>query len=84
LPHTHPRHDQAFFKDFDVHFRIFKNRDDHLAVLRVHEEIAWQTRCSESEKRRLTEEDLRSISHEAWLLAIKKATGREIERVARK
>jgi hypothetical protein len=84
LPHVHPRHKQAFFKSFDSHFSIFRNRDDHLAVLRLHEEIAWQIRHSASEKRNLTEDDLQKISLKAWLEAIKRQTGQSIRTVVTK
>jgi hypothetical protein len=84
LPHVHPRHEQAFFKNFEAHFSTFKTRDDHFAVLKLHEEIAWELRRSESEKRSLNEDDLRRISLEAWLEAIKKQTGQPIGIVARK
>ena len=84
LPHVHPRHEQAFFKNFETHFSTFKTREDHFAVLKFHEEIAWELRRSESEKRSLNEDDLRRISLEAWLEAIKKQTGQPIGIIARK
>jgi hypothetical protein len=59
---VHPRHKQAFFKDFDSHFRIFGDREDHSAVLQLHEVLVWDMRRSESEKSNLVEEDLRKIS----------------------
>ncbi len=84
LPHVHPRHKQAFFKDFDVHFRIFGDREDHFAVVQLHEELAWEARHSASEKGNLSEEDLRKISLVAWLEAIKRSTGKEIQIVTKK
>jgi len=50
FPHVHPRHKQVFFKDFDAHFRIFGDRENHFAVVQLHEELAWTARRSESEK----------------------------------
>ena len=82
--HVHPRHKQAFFKDFDVHFRIFGDREDHFAVVQLHEELAWDIRHRESEKGNLGEEDLRRISLVAWLRAIKRHTGKEIQVVSKK
>jgi len=79
FPHVHPRHKQAFFKNFDAHFRIFSNRDDHLEVAQVHEQLAWEARRAASEKGSLSEEDLRSISLAAWLDAIKQCTGKPIQ-----
>jgi len=84
LPHTHPRHEQAFFKNFDTHFNTFKSRDDHFSLLKLHEEIAWEFRRSESEKHNLKEEDLRRISLGAWLEAIRKQTGQTIKVIVRK
>jgi len=84
FPHVHPQHRQAFFKDFDAHFRIFGDREDHLAVVQLHEELAWATRHSASEKGKLSEEDLRRISLVAWLDAIKRSTGKEIQVVSKK
>jgi hypothetical protein len=84
FPHVHPRHKQAFFKDFDVHFRIFGDREDHLAVAQLHEQLAWEARREASEKGSLSEEDLRRISLEAWLEAIKQCTGKEIQVVSKK
>ena len=49
FPHVHPRHKQAFFKDFDAHFRIFGGREDHFAVVQLHEELAWDAQRSASE-----------------------------------
>jgi hypothetical protein len=79
FPHVHPRHKQAFFKDFDAHFRIFGDREDHLAVAQLHEELAWDARREASEKGALGEEDLRLISLAAWLGAIKQCTGKPIQ-----
>jgi hypothetical protein len=84
FPHVHPRHKQAFFKDFDSHFRIFSNRDDHLEVTQVHEQLAWEARHAASEKGTLSEEDLRNISLKAWLDAIKQVTGKPIQIVVSK
>ncbi|MBN1358788.1 hypothetical protein JW988_08480 [Candidatus Bathyarchaeota archaeon] len=78
FPHVHPRHKQAFFKDFDKHFRIFSNRDDHLEVVQLHEQLAWEYRRAASEKQKLSEEDLQNISLGAWLQAIEKKTGKPI------
>jgi hypothetical protein len=84
LPHIHPRHKQAFFKDFDSHFRIFGDRDDHLDVVQVHEQLAWEARREASEKGTLNEETLRNISFKAWLDAIKQVTGKPIKMVIAK
>ena len=84
LPHVHPRRDQAFFKSFDAHFSAFKSRDDHFDVLKLHEELAWEYRRSESEKRNLNEDDLRRISLKAWLEAIRRRTGQSIRIIVRK
>ena len=78
FPHVHPRHKQAFFKDFDKHFRIFSNRDDHLEVVQLHEQLAWEARRAASEKHSLSEEDLQNISLAAWLQAIENKTGKPI------
>lgn len=77
--HVHPKHKQAFFKDFDSHFRIFSNRDDHLEVAQLHEQLAWEARRAASEKGKLSEEDLRNISLAAWLEAVEKQTGKPIQ-----
>jgi len=84
LMHVHPKHKQALFKDFDSHFRIFSDREDHLAVLQLHEELVWNMRRAASEKGKLGEEDLRRISFEAWLKAVKQRTGKPIQVVAEK
>jgi len=79
FPHVHPRHKQAFFKSFDAHFRIFGAREDHFAVVQLHEELAWDAKRRASEKVTLSEEDKRRISLKAWLEAIKQHTGKAIE-----
>jgi hypothetical protein len=79
FPHVHPRHKQAFFKDFDAHFRIFGDRDDHFAVVQLHEKLSWNAQRSASEKGVLNEENKRRISLEAWLEAIKQHTGESIQ-----
>lgn len=79
FPHVHPRHKQAFFKDFDKHFRIFSNRDDHLEVVQLHEQLAWEDRRVASERQKLSAEDLENISLAAWLKAIEKKTGKPIQ-----
>ena len=79
FPHVHPKHKQAFFKDFDSHFRIFSNRDDHLEVAQLHEQLAWEARRAASEKGKLSEEDLRNISLAAWLKAVEQQTGKPIK-----
>ncbi len=84
LSHIHPRREQAYFKSFDTHFSTFRSRDDHFAVLKLHEELTWEFRRSESEKRRLDEDALRRISLRAWLEAIKRQTGRSIRVIVRK
>ncbi len=84
LPHPHPRQDQAYFKNFDSHFSTFGNRDDHLEILQLHEELNWKLRCSESERRNLTDEDLQRISLKTWMDAIKKQTGKSIQIVVRR
>jgi hypothetical protein len=79
FPHVHPRHKQAFFKDFDAHFRIFGGRDDHFVVMQLHEELVWGAQRSASENRVLDEKEKRRISLEAWLEAIKQHTGKAIQ-----
>ena len=79
FPHVHPRHKKAFFKSFDSHFRIFGDREDHFAVVQLHEELVWTIRRSEAEKGGLSEEDLRRISLGAWLEAIKQHTGKAVQ-----
>lgn len=82
--HVHPRHKQAFFKDFDSHFRVFSDRDDHFEVMQLHEQLAWNARRLLSEKHKLTEEDLQNISLNAWLDAVKQCTGKPIQVVISK
>jgi len=85
FPHQRPRHELAFFKDFDSHFRTFGNSDDdHFAVVKLHEELFWKLRCSESEKRSLSQNDLGELSLKAWLDAMKQNTGKEIQVIQRK
>ena len=79
LPHMHTRRKQALFKDFDVHFRIFGGREDHLALAQLHEELSWNAKRSASEKGSLGEEDLREISLWAWQEAVKQHTGKDIQ-----
>jgi hypothetical protein len=79
FPHVHPRHKQAFFKDFNVHFRIFGGRADHFAVVQLHEELAWDAKRRASEKGAVSDEDKRRISLKSWLEAIKQHTGRAIQ-----
>jgi hypothetical protein len=81
---VHPQHKQAFFKDFDAHFRIFGDREDHFDVMQLHEQLAWDARRAASEKGSLSEEDLRNISLAAWLEAVKQSTGKEIQMVSKK
>jgi hypothetical protein len=84
LPHVHPRHEQAFFKNFDSHFSTFSDREDHLEIIQLHEELNWKVRCAEAEKRKLTEEDLQRISQKTWMEAVKKKTGKPVPIVIRK
>ncbi len=84
LPHVHPRHEQAFFKSFDSHFSTFSSRDDHLAILQLHEDLNWKMRCAEAEKRNLSEDDLQRISLKTWMEAVKKKTGKPVQVVVRK
>lgn len=84
LPHVRSKHGQALFKDFDSHFRIFSNRDDHLAVVQAHEDIMWNMRRVASEKGRPSEEALRRFSFEAWLQAVKQCTGKAVQIVTKK
>jgi hypothetical protein len=79
FPHRHPRHKQAFFKSFAKHFRIFSNREDHLAVMQLHEEIIWNLKRSAAEKGENIDENLNKLSYQAWFEAIKKITGRSIQ-----
>ena len=83
--HQRPKHELGFFKDFDSHFRTFGNSDDnHFAVVRLHEELFWKFRCSESEKHSLSQDDLGELSLKAWLEAVKQSAGRDIQVVQRK
>ena len=84
LPHVHPRHEQAFFKNFDSHFSTFSSREDHFEVIQLHEELNWKARCAGAEKRNLSEDDLQKISWKAWMDAVKKKTGKTVQIVARK
>jgi hypothetical protein len=84
LPHTYPRHEQAFFRNFDSHFSIFRDRDDHFPVVSLHEELMWNIRRSESEKGNLNEQDLRKLSFKAWLDAIKQCSGKAVQVVVKK
>jgi hypothetical protein len=77
--HPHPKQKLAFFRDFDQHFRVFGDKPDHFEAVRLHEELAWEARCSESERRNLDKEDLQRISFNAWLEAIKQLTGKTVE-----
>ncbi len=79
FPHVHPKHKQAFFKDFDKHFRVFGDRDDHFEILQLHEQLVWSMRRTASEKCQLTNEDLDNISLKAWLDAIKQCTGKSVQ-----
>ncbi len=82
LPHPRPRHEMAFFKDFEAHFRTFGNKDDdHFAVVRLHEELFWKLRCSESEKRNLSQSDLQELSLKAWIQAIAQSSGKQVQMV---
>jgi hypothetical protein len=82
--HVHPKHKQAFFKDFNQHFRVFGDRDDHFEVVQLHEQLAWNMRRTASEKRKLSDEDVENISLKAWLDAIKQCTGKPIQVVVSK
>jgi hypothetical protein len=84
LMHVNSKPIQAFFRDFDSHFRIFGDREDHFAVVQLHEDLVWNMRRSESEKGKLGEEALRRISFEAWLKAVKQRTGKPIQVVVKK
>ena len=84
LQHVQSKHAQALFKDFDAHFRIFCDRDDHLAVVQAHEDLVWKMRCAASERGKLGEEELRRVSFEAWLQAVKQCTGKPIQVVVKK
>jgi len=79
FPHVYPRHKQAFFKDFDTHFRIFSSRADHLEVVQLHEQLAWEARRAASEKGKLSRDVLANISLKTWLEAVKQKTGKLLE-----
>lgn len=79
LPHEYPRHKQVLFRDFDSHFRIFSDREDHLVVVQAHEDIVWNMRRAASEKGKLSEADLQGISLEAWFEAVKQRTGKMVQ-----
>jgi hypothetical protein len=79
FPHVHPKHRQAFFKDFDAHFRIFGGREDHFALMQLHEELAWNARRQASERGNLSNEKLQLISLAAWLDAVEKHTGKPVQ-----
>jgi hypothetical protein len=84
LPHVQSKHGQALFRDFDSHFSIFSNRDDHLAVVQAHEDLVWNLRRSAAERGKVDEEKLRKASFEAWLQAVKKSTGKAVTIVTKK
>jgi len=85
FPHPRPRHELAFFKDFEAHFRTFGNSDDdHFDVVRLHEELLWELRCMESEKHKLSQNDLHELSLRAWIEAVKKKSGKEMQIVQHK
>ena len=84
LPHVQSKHPQALFRDFETHFSIFSDRDDHLAVVQVHEDLVWNKRRSASERGGLGEEELRRVSFEAWLQAVKQCTGKSVQVVTKK
>ena len=84
FPHVHPKHKQALFKDFDKHFRVFGDRDDHFEVVQLHEQLSWNMRRAASEKRKLSDEDVENISLKAWLDAMKQCTGKPIQIVVSK
>ncbi len=84
LPHVQGKHEQALFKDFDSHFRIFGDRDDHLAIVQAHEDLVWKMRCSASERGKLDDAALQKAAFEAWLQAIKQCTGKTIQIVVKK
>lgn len=74
----------AFFKDFEAHFRTFGSKDDdHFAVVRLHEELFWKLRCSESEKRNLSQSDLQELSLKAWIEAIMQSAGKQVQIVSK-
>ncbi|MEM2099578.1 MAG: hypothetical protein QXU99_07585 [Candidatus Bathyarchaeia archaeon] len=84
LPHVQSKHEQALFRDFESHFRIFSDRDDHLEVIQLHEDLVWNKRREACEKGKLGEEDLQRISFEAWFQAVKQCTGKPVQIVVKK
>jgi hypothetical protein len=84
LQHVQSKHGQALFRNFESHFSIFSNRDDHLAVVQAHEDLVWNMRRSAIERGKVDEEELRRASFEAWLQAVKKSTGKTVQVVTKK
>lgn len=84
LPHAQSKQGQALFKDFETHFRIFSDRDDHLEIVQTHEDIVWNIRRSAAERGGLSEEALQKASFEAWLQAVKQCTGKPVTIVTKK
>jgi hypothetical protein len=84
LEHMQAKQEQALFKDFETHFSIFSNRDDHLEVVQAHEDLAWNMRRTAAERRKLSEEELRSVSFKAWLQAVKQCSGKAVTIVTKK
>jgi hypothetical protein len=63
-----------------VHFRIFGGREDHHALVQLHEELVWDAKRSASEKgSSLSQEELRLISLAAWLDAVEQHTGKPVQ-----
>ena len=79
LPHEYSKHKQVLFRDFDSHFRIFSDHEEHLAVVQAHEDIFWNLRLVASEKGSLGEADLHRISLEAWFEAVKQCAGKVVQ-----
>lgn len=84
LQHIQSKQGQALFKDFEVHFSIFSNHEDHLAVVQAHEDLVWTMRLAAAERGKLKEEDLRRVSFEAWLQAVKQCSGKAVTIVTKK
>ncbi len=84
LQHVQSKQEQALFKDFETHFSIFSNREDHLEVVQEHEDLVWTMRRAASEKGKLSEEELNKISFDAWLKAVKQCTGKPVTAVTKK
>ena len=84
LPHTQSKHRQELFKDFETHFSIFSNRDDHMDIVQAHEDLVWSKRCEAAEKGKLSEEEINKVSQEAWLKAVKQCTGKAVTVVTKK